>query len=149
MFSSEFVKGSSGKTEIRIKDINFSTFQDMLFFMYTGHVEVGQMGIYQSQGAKNTFCEGLYLAARRYRIDDLRKQALNKILECLGKADAVAFLFHTGYLFEELRSPVIWHIAKKCHDEVAKKEILEKHKDHPEFCELLSELLEAYYELRK
>ncbi|KAF9377622.1 hypothetical protein CPC16_011738 [Podila verticillata] len=99
--------------------------------------------------AKGTSYEQLYLAAGRYRIDDLRKLALGWILKCLGKADAVAFLFRTGYLFKELRGPVIRHIAKECHAEVAKKEILKEHKDRPEFCELLSELLDAYHELRK
>lgn len=88
------------------------------------------------------------MAAHRYRMNDLRKQAIDKILQHLGSSDAIAFLFHSVYLFRELRVPVIEHITKTRHTEIVKKENRVKYKDHPEFSEPLGELFEAYRNLR-
>ncbi|KAF9377623.1 hypothetical protein CPC16_011739 [Podila verticillata] len=144
MFSSEFIEGGSGMAPIRIKDVNAKTFREMIYFMYVGEVESDSVELLKShdpiQAAKVSW-EALYLAADRYQIDDLRKLALNKITGNLKKMETIEFLFRSAYLFEELRTPVIAYIAKVHHSEVAKKKTREKYMDHPEFCELLGELL--------
>ncbi|KAF8926628.1 hypothetical protein BGZ52_005374 [Haplosporangium bisporale] len=71
--------------------------------------------------AKQPTWEGLYLAAHQFRIDDLRKQALDMILGDLADSDVIPFLFRLAYLFEELRDPVIKHITRKCHNEIVKE----------------------------
>ncbi|KAG0020243.1 hypothetical protein BGZ82_011646 [Podila clonocystis] len=150
MFSSDFVEGSSDLTSIRIKDVNAKTFKAMTYFIYVGEVESGPVEILKSHDptqAADVSWEALYLAADRYRIDDLRKLALDKITENLSKMDAIELLFRSAYLFEELRSPVVGYIAKDRHAELAKKEIREKYMDHPEFCELLGEIYDAYHDL--
>lgn len=152
MFSSDFVEGSSGSTPIQIKDVNAKTFKAMMYFMYVGEVESGSIEMLKSHDpaqAADVSWEALYLAADRYRIDDLRKLALDKITENLGKMDAIELLFRSAYLFEELRGRVIGYIAKDRHAEVAKKGIREKYMDHPEFSELLGEIYDAYHDLRK
>ena len=152
MFSSEFIEGSSGMAPIRIKDVNAKTFKAMMYFMYVGEVESGPVELLKShdpiQAAKVSW-EALYLAADRYQIDDLRKLALDKITGNLSKMDAIELLFRSAYLFEELRAPVIAYIAKERHSEVAKKDIREKYVDHPEYCELLGEMYDAFHDLRK
>lgn len=152
MFSSEFAEGVSGRTEIRIKDINAKTFKEMLHFLYFGNLPNSSHEVFVSDDpakAKEASWEGLYLAAHRYRIDDLRRQALDKILERITKGNAVAFLFRSAYLFEELRVPVIQAIATVCHAEIVKKETREKYMDHPEFSELLGDIFEVYHTCRE
>ncbi|KAF9323932.1 hypothetical protein BG006_001000 [Podila minutissima] len=152
IFSSDFVEGSSGLTPIRIKDVNAKTFKAMIYFMYVGEVESGPIEMLKSHDpaqAAEVSWEALYLAADRYRIDDLRKLALDMITENLSKVDAIELLFRSAYLFEELRGPVIRHIAKARHDEVAKKEIRGKYMNHFEFCELLGEIYDAYHDLQE
>lgn len=148
MFSSEFIEGGSGTGPIRIKDVNAKTFRVMMYFMYVGEVESGPIELLKShdpiQAAKVSW-EALYLAANRYQIADLRKLALDKITGNLDKMDTIEFLFRSAYLFEELRTPVIAYIAKVRHSEVAKKETREKYMEHPEFCELLGEMYDAYH----
>ncbi|KAF9333877.1 hypothetical protein BG006_003030 [Podila minutissima] len=150
MFSKDLTEGGSGKTEFRIRDINRSTFLQMLNFLYMGEFDGSPPAILESNNpdmAKESTWEGLYLAVHRYRIDDLRKQALDKILGHLDKSDAVALLFWLAYLFEELRGPVIKHIAQVCHVEIAKKETHNIYKDHLEGSELLVELFDAHRNL--
>ncbi|KAF9325104.1 hypothetical protein BG006_011388 [Podila minutissima] len=82
-FRTVLAEGGSGKKEIRIKDVNANTFQQTLFFPYDGEFHDPPCQISESTDpvkAKKASWEGLYLAAHRYRIDDLRKQALDEIL---------------------------------------------------------------------
>lgn len=99
--------------------------------------------------AEWTSWEGIYLAAHRHRIDDLRKQALDKMLEHLGDCDAIAFLFRSAYLFEGLRGLVITQIANERHATIVNKETREKYVDHPECYELLGELFKAFHSIRE
>ncbi|KAF9280805.1 hypothetical protein BGZ74_002520 [Mortierella antarctica] len=92
---------------------------------------------------------GLHLAAHRYRIDDLRKQALDEILGHLDKSDTIDFLFRSAYLLEVLRSPVIKFIAKECPACITHKDTRDKYKEHPEFSELLGELFGEYHRLEE
>ncbi|KAF8969770.1 hypothetical protein BGZ52_010595, partial [Haplosporangium bisporale] len=67
--------------------------------------------------------EGLYIAADRCRIDDLRKLAL-------------------------LKAVVIMYITRELYVDISKKNVRNAHKGHPEFLELLGELYDAYRDLR-
>lgn len=62
---------------------------------------------------------------------------------------SVDFLFRTGYLYDELRGPVIEYIAKNCGSQVATKTSRDKYKDHPDIVDILGELFEQYFALHK
>ncbi|KAG0349700.1 hypothetical protein BG005_010808, partial [Podila minutissima] len=151
MFASEMADGRSGNTDIHVKDSNASSFQKLLFFVYHGELDCPPTEILESddpEKAQMASWGQIYLTALRHRIDDLRKQALDPILRHLDKLDAIAFLFRSAYLFEELRDSVVKHIFQDRHAEIVKKETKDKYKDHPELSELLGELFEAYRDLR-
>ncbi|KAG0020244.1 hypothetical protein BGZ82_011647 [Podila clonocystis] len=144
------IKGDSGKVDIRVKDINAETFLRTLFFMYHGELEKPMdLTFDHTAEVKWSNWEGIYRATHRYRIDDLRKMALDKILGDMDKSSAIAFLFRSAYLFEELRAPLIKFVAKECHADIVQKETQERYMDHPEFRELLGELFEANHTLRE
>ncbi|KAF9200026.1 hypothetical protein BGZ59_003565 [Podila verticillata] len=112
------------ESQIQIKNTNAETFRITLRFMYLGELESIPSEMLESDDptkAKQPTWEGLYLAAHQFRIDDLRKQALDMILGDLVDSDVIPFLFRLAYLFEELRDPVIKHITRKCHNEIVKE----------------------------
>ncbi|KAF9379766.1 hypothetical protein CPB97_008766 [Podila verticillata] len=147
MFESEFEEGCSGAKTIRVKGVRLRTFQIMIQFMYMGTLKSDIATLYEDNAAGQASWEGLYIAADRYRIDDLRKLALTTIERKLDSIAAIDFLFRSAYLYPELRDPVIKYIAKEHHAEISKREVREAHKDHPEFSDLLGELYEAFHEL--
>ncbi|KAF9324984.1 hypothetical protein BG006_011503 [Podila minutissima] len=150
MFKSTFKEGGSGsKKTIRVKYIKPKTFQLMLQFMYMGSLHSTDATLYDDNTTTDDQAswEGLYIAADRYRIDDLRKLALANIEAQLDSTAAIDFLFRSAYLYPELREPVIRYIVKEHHAEILKREIREAHKAHSEFAELLGELYEAFHDL--
>ncbi|KAF9386239.1 hypothetical protein CPB97_003921 [Podila verticillata] len=152
MFSSEFAEGGAGRIEIRVKDINAKTFLETLLYLYEGqlHNPPDAENIFEGDDPAKATWEALYLAADRYRIDDLRKDALDKMLGGLNQTSAVAFLFRMAFLFEELREPTVEFVARVCSAEMAdKKEIYNKYKDHPQIAELVLEVFQAYQGARE
>ncbi|KAG0093582.1 hypothetical protein BGZ93_007825 [Podila epicladia] len=150
MFESGFEEGSSGsKNTIRVKDVKSKTLRMMFQFMYMGTLLSTDATLYENSTAADDKAswEGLYIAADRYRIDDLRKLALATIEANLDSTAAIEFLFRSAYLYPELRKPVIMYIAKEHHAEISKREVREAHETHPEFTELLGELYEAFHDL--
>lgn len=115
IFSSPFAEGSSGTTEIRIKDVNTGTFLQMLLVLNLSELDSPPDMILESDGpvkAKDASWEGPHLAVHRYRIDDLREQALKKILGHMDKSDALALLF---------RCVFFRRVARLC-DQIYRKE---------------------------
>ncbi|KAG0352924.1 hypothetical protein BG005_007709 [Podila minutissima] len=150
MFEGGFEEGGSGsKKTIRVKGVKPKTFQPMLQFMYMGTLHSNVATLYDDSTTTDDQAswEGLYIAADRYRIDDLRKLALTTIEAKLDSTEAIDFLFRSAYLYTELREPVIRYIAKEHHTKISKREIREAHKTHPEFTELLGEMYEAFHDL--
>ncbi|KAF9023766.1 hypothetical protein BGZ52_012159 [Haplosporangium bisporale] len=147
MFESEFEEGDSGAKTIRVKGVRMRTFQIMIQFMYMGTLKSDIAALYEDNATDQASWEGLYIAADRYRIDDMRKLALATIERKLDSIAAIDFLFRSAYLYSELRDLVIKYIAKEHHAEISKREVRQAHKDHPEFSELLGELYEAFHEL--
>lgn len=147
MFESRFKEGGLDAKTIRVKGVKPQTFQAMIQFMYMGTPKSDIATLYEDNAVDQVSWEGLYIAADRYRIDDLRKLALATIKSKLGSTAAIDFLFRSAYLYSELRDPVIKYIAKEHHAEISKREIREAHKDHLKFSELLGELHEAFHEL--
>lgn len=147
------MKCGKGKKEVWIKDVNEDTFKLMLFFMYTGILDQTDAALLEQDGSDVALCdrpptwESLYMAAHQYRIDDLRRLACTIILDNMTWLKAVAFLFRTGYRFQELREPMIKFVVEHCCAVISKKEIRNRYKNHPEFGELMGELLEARYDL--
>lgn len=149
MFESEFVEGGTGTKTIQIKDIKLTTFQFMIHFMYMETLASSCTALFKSHDPMETKSswEEIYVAADRYRIDNLRKLALSVIIKYMGTMATIGFLFRMAYLYKELKEPVIKYIAWKHHSDIAKKHVRHAHKDHPEFSDLLGELYDAYHEM--
>ncbi|KAF9369105.1 hypothetical protein CPC16_004764 [Podila verticillata] len=79
MFESEFEEGGSGAKMIRVKEVRMRTFQIMIQFMYMGTLKSDIAALYEDNATDQASWEGLYIAADRYRIDDMRKLALATI----------------------------------------------------------------------
>ncbi|KAG0345994.1 hypothetical protein BG005_000986 [Podila minutissima] len=153
MIKNRITKNVTGRNEVWIKDVNETTFEAMLYYMYVGTLPLKDINMLKKDDSDSfsgrcTSWESLYIAAHQYRIDHLRRLACKVILDGLDKSDAIPFIFRTAYRFEELRRPVVKLIAEKCPAEMAEKEIRDRHRTHPEFGDLVGELYAAYYKLQ-
>lgn len=152
MFEGGYAESGPGKKRILIKDVNVQTFQLLLRFMYTGTMPLDAQpkNVYKSFMTKQDVSwEQVFVAAHRYNISELCQWAQEKILAGLASFMTVDFLFRTGYLYDELRGPVIKYIAKNCGIQVATKATRERYRDHPDIVDILGELFEQYFSLHK
>ncbi|KAF9301601.1 hypothetical protein BGZ74_006512 [Mortierella antarctica] len=152
MFEGGFVESSPGEKRILIKDVNMQTFKLLLRFMYTGTLplDAEPKTMYKSFMTKQEASwEQVFTAAHRYNISELCRWAQEKILAGLTSFMSVDFLFRTGYLYDELRRPVIKYIAKNCGTHIATKTIRDRYKDHPDIVDILGEVFEQYFSLHK
>lgn len=150
MFVSEFVEGGTGTKPIQVKSIKPTTFQFIIRFMYMGTLSSSRTALFRSHDSKEikSSWEEIYVAADRFRIDNLRKLALSVIFKYMGATATIGFLFRTAYLHKELKESVIKCISRKCHSDIAKKRVQDSQKNYPEFSDLLGELYDAYHEMR-
>lgn len=149
MFESGFAEGGSGHKTVRIKDISPKAFQLLLRFMYTGTIAedtkptLVYMDPFNTQ--KDVSWESLYLVAHRYDIEDLCRIARDNIVANLNSLGTVQFLFRSAYLYEDLREPVIKHVAASCGSILASKSAREIYMNHPESARIFGELFEHIY----
>ncbi|KAI9236323.1 MAG: hypothetical protein BYD32DRAFT_437535 [Podila humilis] len=145
MFESGFSEGGPGEKRIRVKDTKAPTFKLLLRYMYTEKLsEFSQPTVAYRDAITNmeeVSWEDLYLAADRYEVDALRQNALGHLLPGSKSEGVIPFLFRTAYLFEELRTPVIKHIAMICSSEIADKTTQQIYADHPQCRELFGEII--------
>ncbi|KAF9303011.1 hypothetical protein BGZ74_004498 [Mortierella antarctica] len=139
MFESGFEEGGSGIKTIHIKDIKPSNFKLVLQFIYIGTVEPTTADLHNGDTGTASW-EGVYMAADRYMVDDLRTLALANIEARMKSVKEVDFLFHSAYLYKELRSVVIKHLAKKHYEEINLEQVCARCIDHPQLAELVGEL---------
>ncbi|KAG0014657.1 hypothetical protein BGZ81_000347 [Podila clonocystis] len=149
MFESGFKEGASGNKNIHIKDVKPSNFKFLLRFIYIGTLEPTMVDLHDGD-ANMASWEGIYVAADRYMIDDLRALALAKIEARMKSVAEVDFLFRSAYMYKELRCAVIKYLAKKQYTEINLEQVLDQYKDHHEIAELVGELYsETVKALRK
>ncbi|KAG0040700.1 hypothetical protein BGZ82_011238 [Podila clonocystis] len=149
MFESGFKEGGSGNKTIPIKDVKPSNFKHLLRFIYVGTLEPTTVDLHDGDTSMASW-EGIYVAADRYMIDDLRILALAKIEARMKSVAEVDFLFRSAYMYKELRCAVIKYLAKKHYTEISLEQVLDQYKDHREIAELVGELYsETVKALRK
>ncbi|KAF9321013.1 hypothetical protein BG003_004042 [Podila horticola] len=139
MFESGFEEGGSGIKPIHIKNVKPSNFKLLLRFIYIGNVESTAADLYDSDTGRASW-EGVYIAADRYMVDDLRTLALVNIEAMLETVAVVDFLFRSAYQYKELRCAVIKYLANRHCTEINLEQVCAQHKDHPELAELVGEL---------
>ncbi|KAF9369106.1 hypothetical protein CPC16_004765, partial [Podila verticillata] len=114
-------------------------------FMYLRMLDVRVTTLFEDDTNKDgkASWEGLYIAADRYRIDDLRKLALVtfKRISTLPRRSTFSYL-------RVAQGVVIMYITRELYVDISKKNVRNAHKGHPEFLELLGELYDAYRDLR-
>ncbi|KAG0034398.1 hypothetical protein BGZ81_004879 [Podila clonocystis] len=145
MFEGGYAESSPGEKRILIMDVNVQTFKLLLRFMYTGTLPLDAQpkNMYKSfMTVQDVSWEQVFTAAHRYDISELCQWAQEKILAGLTSFMSVDFLFRTGYLYDELRGPVIKYIAQNCGSQVATKTTRDRYKDHPDVIDILGELFE-------
>lgn len=145
MFESGFSEGGPGEKKIHVKDTKASTFKLLLRYLYTEKLpQDSQPTVAYRDAIKNmeeVSWEDLYLVADRYEVDALRQSALGHLLPGSNSVGVIQFLFRTAYLFEELRAPVIKHIAMMCSSEIANKATQQMYASHPQCGELFGEII--------
>lgn len=145
MFESGFSEGGPGEKKIHVKDSKAATFKLLLRYLYTERIphDVQPTIAYKDALAstEEVSWEDLYLVADRYEIDGLRQSALGHLLPGSSSEGVIPFLFRTAHLFEELRAPVVKHIATVCSSEIAKKTTQQLYTSHPQCIELFGEII--------
>ncbi|KAF8957297.1 hypothetical protein BGZ46_002213 [Entomortierella lignicola] len=151
MFSSSFAEGGPGVKTIKIKDTDVQCFRILIEYLYLGRLGLFSTPRTLTEDEANDTSptwEDVYLIADRYNVVDLRRMAASRILLGLNTKWAVAFLFRTAYLFDDLRTPVITYIVQKSMPQIVTKDALEKYYDHPECGSIMVELLAALWKVK-
>ncbi|KAF9304092.1 hypothetical protein BGZ74_002410, partial [Mortierella antarctica] len=113
MLESEFVEGGPGDQRIQIRDVKPTTFRVLVWLMYAGEIPQGVMparvcaAVEGQAGADQTSFEEVFLAAHRYELQELCAWVQKTIDTNVNSTDAIPFLFCVGYLFDELRVPMV------------------------------------------
>ncbi|KAF9317836.1 hypothetical protein BG003_000232 [Podila horticola] len=151
MFEGGFAESGPDQKQILIKDVKHSAFQAMLKFMYVGKLprDIGTMVVCADELVDDQLLslEDLFLVSHRYDVPELCAQVAAKILSRLDATNCISFLFRSGYMFNELRGPVIKIVVKTCGNQIAKRSIRDSYKDHPDFVDILGELFEQHHML--
>ncbi|KAF9332619.1 hypothetical protein BG006_004486 [Podila minutissima] len=105
MLKSDFAEGGPGDQRIQIRDVKPTTFCVLIRFMYAG--EISQGVTLTRVCADQTSFEEVFLAAHRYELQELCAWVQKTIVTDVNSTDAIPFLFHVGYLFDELRVPMV------------------------------------------
>ncbi|KAF9387584.1 hypothetical protein CPB97_002365 [Podila verticillata] len=144
MFEGGFSESGVDVKQVKIKDINPTTFKRLLRHMYLGDLEKENQPTTvftdELKDEEGVSWEEIFVAAHRYELEDLCQLAKTKTVTGLTPENAVPFLFRSAYLYDELRAPVVRYAATTCASTIASKDFRLKYQDHPEFGALLQEL---------
>ncbi|KAF9382708.1 hypothetical protein CPB97_006991, partial [Podila verticillata] len=143
-----FAESGPGEKRFVIRDVKQSAFQIMLKFMYIGRMpkDISTMAVCTDgvMDEREATLEDLFLVSHRYNVEQLYTQVADKIVSKLDETNCVPFLFRTGYMFDELRKPVMKIAAKTCGSHIATRSIRDSYRDHPDLVDIMGELFEAY-----
>jgi hypothetical protein len=145
MFSSSFAEGGPGVKRIKIKDSDIHCFRLLIQFLYLGRLRPWNVPTVLTQDCATLrhlpSWEDVYLIADRYSIAELKAMAGTRIIQGLSSEWAVAFLFRTGYLFEEMRHALIKYVVKNNMDEISHRKTQEAYFAHPECTAIFGEII--------
>lgn len=140
-----------GPVTIRLRSTDADTLTIMVRFMYIQMLPT-RLSTFQDEEDDDTTrtstsnWEKVFIAAERFKVEELQRIACSKVLDGLSEATAIPFLFRTAYLYSDFRGTVVEYVAQNLHHVVTKRPFRDAYGDHSDFRELHGEIFQAFAE---
>ncbi|KAG0342234.1 hypothetical protein BG000_006153 [Podila horticola] len=141
-----------GPVTIKLKSTDADTLTIVIRFMYIQMLPTQLLTFQDEEEDDDTTCtstsnwEKVFIAAERFKIEELQRIACSKILDGLSEATAIPFLFRAAYLYSDFRATVVEYVAQNLHHVVTKRPFRDAYGDHSDFRELHGEIFQAFAE---
>ncbi|KAG0035343.1 hypothetical protein BGZ82_005301 [Podila clonocystis] len=133
-----------GPLTIRLKSTDADTLTIVIRFIYIQMLPT-QLSTFQDEEdddatwTSTSNWEKVFIAAERFKVEELQRIACTKVLHGLSEATAIPFLFRTAYLYSDFRGNVVEYVAQNLHHVVTKRPFRDAYGDHSDFRELHDE----------